>query len=253
VSDEALQALAAQRDAAATEAAKLATGLSAHRTAAASGLAGLITGELRALAMPDARLLIDVRRRPPLAGGMALSVDGQEASAGQDGADEVEFLLQSHPDAPALPLTRGASGGELSRVMLAVEVCLRESNPAATMVFDEIDAGVGGRAAIEVGRRLARLGRDRQVLVVTHLAQVAAYADRHVVVDKVGASGVTRSDVRVIDGPRRIAELARMLAGTDSVTAHKHAAELLSLAADQRDGDQVTNGPGRSKRSKTSA
>jgi len=133
-----------------------------------------------------------------------------------------------------LPLARGASGGELSRVMLALEVCLAGSDPVPTMVFDEVDAGVGGRAAVEVGRRLAQLARERQVLVVTHLAQVAAFADRHVVVDKPvqpGAEGVTASDVRLVEGDGRLAELARMLAGSDTPTAREHAAELLVDAA----------------------
>jgi DNA repair protein RecN (Recombination protein N) len=145
----------------------------------------------------------------------------------------VQLLLQPHPGAPALPVGRGASGGELSRVMLALEVCLAGTDPVPTLVFDEVDAGVGGRAAVEVGRRLARLARDRQVLVVTHLAQVAAFADRHVVVDKPadgGSSGVTASDVRVVSGDARVAELARMLAGSDTATAREHAAELLADA-----------------------
>jgi DNA repair protein RecN (Recombination protein N) len=125
--------------------------------------------------------------------------------------------------------------------MLALEVSLAGSDPVPTMVFDEVDAGVGGRAAVEVGRRLARLARDRQVLVVTHLAQVAAFADRHVVVDKpagdgsggTAGGGVTASDVRLVEGERRVAELARMLAGSDSATAREHAAELLADAAEQ--------------------
>ncbi len=130
--------------------------------------------------------------------------------------------------------------------MLAVEVCLADTDPVPTMVFDEVDAGVGGRAAVEVGRRLARLARDHQVLVVTHLPQVAAYADQHVVVDKPqdnAAGGVTRSDVRVVEGDQRVAELARMLAGRDSGTAREHAAELLSAAS-----DEFATAPGGSRR-----
>jgi DNA repair protein RecN (Recombination protein N) len=119
--------------------------------------------------------------------------------------------------------------------MLALEVCLAGSDPVPTMVFDEVDAGVGGRAAVEVGRRLARLARDHQVIVVTHLAQVAAFADRHVVVDKSGThDGVTTSDVRLAEGSGRIDELARMLAGSDSATARKHARELLKTASGDR-------------------
>jgi DNA repair protein RecN (Recombination protein N) len=234
VSDEALAALAAERDAAAAQAAALAGGISARRTEAAARLGKAITQELAGLAMPNAVVTVDVRRRPPTAGSPSLAIDGVEAGATADGVDEVELLLRPHADAPALPVQRGASGGELSRVMLAIEVCLAGTDPVPTMVFDEVDAGVGGRAAVEVGRRLARLARDHQVLVVTHLPQVAAFADRHVVVDKPPAAstgGVTRSDVRLVDGEQRVVELARMLAGSDSDTAREHAAELLASAA----------------------
>ncbi len=146
-------------------------------------------------------------------------------------------MLQPHPDAPRLALHKGASGGELSRVMLALEVSLAGSAPVPTLIFDEVDAGVGGRAATEVGRRLARLARRHQVIVVTHLAQVAAYADTHVVIDKPsGQRGVTKSDVRVVSGEERLVELARMLAGTDSATAREHADELLAAARDEETG-----------------
>src|SRR5262249_7953626 len=161
-----------------------------------------------------AEVTVEVHHRA--ANGPTLTIDGVAVGATADGIDEVELLLRAHPDAPALPVQRGASGGELSRVMLAIEVCLAGTDPVPTMVFDEVDAGVGGRAAVEVGRRLARLARDHQVLVVTHLAQVAAYAHRHIVVDKpptTNTGGVTRSDVRAVDGEARVAELARMLAG----------------------------------------
>ncbi|HEU5268004.1 MAG TPA: hypothetical protein VFU35_14945, partial [Jatrophihabitans sp.] len=133
-----------------------------------------------------------------------------------------------------------ASGGELSRVTLAVKTVLAGADRVPTLVFDEIDAGVGGRAATEVGRRLARLGADRQVLVVTHLAQVAAYADRHIVVDNprggagsdgADGAGVSASDVRVVEGDDRVAELARMLGGADTAAARRHAAELLAETA----------------------
>jgi DNA repair protein RecN (Recombination protein N) len=153
------------------------------------------------------------------------------AGAGPDGVDEVTFELRTEPAAPAIALHRGASGGELSRVMLALEVVLADTDPVPTMVFDEVDAGVGGRAAIEVGRRLARLARSRQVIVVTHLAQVAAYAGRHLVVDRAAASGgITASEVRAVADTDREAELARMLGGLDSVTARRHAAEMLAQA-----------------------
>ena len=232
VSDEAIERLTRERDELAARAAELAAGLTALRSTAAAKLAVAVTGELSALAMASARVLIQVRPRPVQAGAITLTVDGRPMGAGMTGVDEVEMLLQAHPDAPPVSLGRGASGGELSRVMLAIEVCLADTDPVPTMVFDEVDAGVGGRAATELGRRLARLAQDHQVIVVTHLAQVAAFADRHLVVDKPVAKdgGGTRSDVRIVDGADRIAELARMLAGTDSPTARQHASELLETS-----------------------
>lgn len=235
VSDAALAALTAARDDAARDAAALAGELTATRAKAAGELADAVTRELAGLAMGQARLRVDVLPRAPVAGSPVLTVGGVALAASADGTDDVIFLLQPRPDAPALPVQRGASGGELSRVMLAVEVCLAGTDPVPTMVFDEVDAGVGGRAAVEVGRRLARLGRDRQVIVVTHLPQVAAFADRHVVVDRPTA-GVTASDVRVVTGEDRIEEIARMLAGSDSHTAREHAAELLASARSDLDG-----------------
>jgi DNA repair protein RecN (Recombination protein N) len=237
VSDEALAALTAERDAAAEQTARLAAELTAARAAAAAKLADAVTAELAGLAMADAALRIEVR--PRSAGGTAdrLQIAGAEVRAGPDGADDVDFLLQPHPQSPALPIGRGASGGELSRVMLALEVCLAGSDPVPIMVFDEVDAGVGGRAAVEVGRRLAQLSRDHQVIVVTHLAQVAAYADSQIVVDKpIGTSDgrVTASDVRVVTADERITELARMLAGSDSTAARKHATELMATADETR-------------------
>jgi DNA repair protein RecN (Recombination protein N) len=240
VSDEALAALRARRDAAASAVAELATKISARRRAAATSLADAVSTELAGLAMPDARLDVDVHLRPATAGTPVLIMGGESVGITADGADEVDLLLQPHPGAPALPIGRGASGGELSRVMLALEVCLAGTDPVPTMVFDEVDAGVGGRAAVEVGRRLARLARERQVLVVTHLPQVAAFADRHIVVDKprsdTESGGVTASDVRLVTDEDRVAELARMLAGSDTATAREHAAELLADAASEARG-----------------
>jgi DNA repair protein RecN (Recombination protein N) len=244
VSDEALAALAVERDALAAETAKLGSALSAARRDAADRLASSISAELAGLAMPEARVTVTVASRTPGAGAYPLIVDGAPAVAGPDGLDEVEILLQPRPDAPALPVQRGASGGELSRVMLAIEVCLGEAaKDVPTLVFDEVDAGVGGRAAIEVGRRLARLARDYQVIVVTHLPQVAAYADQQVVIDKPEDStnrGV--SAVRVVDGADRVAELARMLAGSGTETARQHASEMLTSAAADLADDGTRNG-----------
>ena len=203
-------------------------------------MAGAVTEELHGLAMADARLHVIVRNRVAVSGGPALGVGRDRCGAGPDGVDEVEFQLQPHLDAEPIALNKGASGGELSRVMLALEVVLAGTDPVPVMVFDEVDAGVGGRAAVEVGRRLARLGRRHQVIVVTHLAQVAAFADRHLAVrTATGDPGVaatvdpgrTVSEVVVVEGDDRVAELARMLAGRDTVTAREHAAELLRDAA----------------------
>ena len=184
-SDEALAALAARRDALAAELAEHAAAVTAARTAAAARLAADTTAELAGLAMPDAQLLVAVTPRsagPDAAD--ALRVGRAPVVAGADGVDEVELRLVAHAGAGPQPLHKGASGGELSRVMLALEVALAGADPVPTMVFDEVDAGVGGRAAVEIGRRLARLAARHQVIVVTHLPQVAAYADRHLVVDK---------------------------------------------------------------------
>jgi len=222
VSDQALAALLAARDQAEAETAGCARALTTTRSAAARNLADAVTAELAGLAMPTAELTVEVRARPVVTGAPRLHLDGHDLGAAADGTDEIEFVLRPHAEAPALPIGRGASGGELSRVMLAIEVCLAGTDPVPTMVFDEVDAGVGGRAAIEVGRRLARLARDHQVIVVTHLPQVAAYADRQIVVDKplsVAQPHVTASDVRIVTGQDRITELARMLAGSDSSTA----------------------------------
>ncbi len=190
--------------------------LTAARQAAAQRFSALVSAELAALAMPAATVgaRISPLPAPTPAGG-----------------DEVEFTLAAHAGAAERPLARAASGGELSRVMLAVEVVLAGSDPVPTMVFDEVDAGVGGAAAVEVGRRLCRLARDHQVLVVTHLAQVAAFADRQLQVERDG----DRTSVAALEGEARVRELSRMLAGlADSALARGHAEELLDLAARER-------------------
>jgi DNA repair protein RecN (Recombination protein N) len=154
---------------------------------------------------------------------------------GPTGVDDVEFRLGAHAGAEPRPLGRGASGGELSRVMLALEVVLADAagdGGAATMIFDEVDSGVGGSAAVEIGRRLAKLAEHRQVICVTHLPQVAAFADRHLMVQKSDDGSVTTSGVRRLDHRDRIRELSRMLAGrSESSLAQGHAEELLGEAA----------------------
>lgn len=231
-SEEALEELAARRDVLAGELAEHAARLSSARRAAAEELAKRITGELSGLAMGQAAIEVTVRsREADAADATALTVEGRTLAAGPDGVDDVELLLRAHAKAPALPVHKAASGGELSRVMLAIEVVLAHADTVQTLVFDEVDAGVGGRAAVEIGRRLARLARTHQVLVVTHLPQVAAFADRHLVVDKGTADGVTRSGVRTLDDDERVTELARMLAGLDDTeTGRAHAEELLRAA-----------------------
>jgi DNA repair protein RecN (Recombination protein N) len=231
-SEEAIAAMVARCDELASELARHARALTAARTAAARKLGDAVTAELAGLAMGQAQLAVAVNPIPAT-DEVALTVDGARRRAGPDGTDEVELRLAPHPDAGFLPVHKGASGGELSRVMLALEVVLADADPVPTMVFDEVDAGVGGRAAVEIGRRLARLARSHQVVVVTHLPQVAAYADRHLVVDKATyATGLTRSGVRELDGASRVSELARMLAGLDDTdTGRAHAEELLATAA----------------------
>ncbi len=246
-SDDALAALAARRDALAAELAAHAAAVTSARTAAAERLADGTTAELAGLAMPDARLLVAVTPRTAGPGAPdALHVGDTSLAAGADGVDEVELRLVAHPGATPQPVHKGASGGELSRVMLALEVALAGADPVPTMVFDEVDAGVGGRAAVEIGRRLARLAVRHQVVVVTHLPQVAAYADRHLLVDKARAGdGPARSRVRTLDEGERVGELARMLAGLDETdTGRAHAEELLAAARAHRDADRVADGAG---------
>src|SRR5690349_19757024 len=206
--------------------------------------------------MADARLLVAVTQRAAGAGAAdAVRVGRRELVAGADGVDEVELRLVAHAGATPQPLHRGASGGELSRVMLALEVALAGADPVPTMVFDEVDAGVGGRAAVEIGRRLARLAARHQVVVVTHLPQVAAYADRHLLVDKARRAGTpARSRVRTLDEGERVAELARMLAGLDDTdTGRAHAEELLAAARAHREADRLADAGPPARRSRRGA
>jgi DNA repair protein RecN (Recombination protein N) len=235
--DERIETLGAEREGLRARLSVRAAAVSRAREAAAADLQAAVTAELQELSMPEARLVVDVRQREEDGGlEVDLGAGPRPLAAGPDGVDEVEFLLLPHPGAPARPLARGASGGELSRVMLGLEVVLGAADPVPTFVFDEVDAGVGGRAALGVGRRLARLARGgSQVLVVTHLAQVAAFADRHLHVIKGGDGQVTESDVHLLDAEGRVRELARMLGGVeDSRSAREHAEELLTLADSER-------------------
>jgi DNA repair protein RecN (Recombination protein N) len=191
-----------------------------------------VSTELTALAMPHAHVEIRVGRTPDPDG---LEVDGETWRFTSSGIDQVEILLAANTGSEPRALHKGASGGELSRVMLAIEVVLAGTNPVPTFVFDEVDAGVGGKAAVEIGRRLGALARSAQVLVVTHLPQVAAFADRHVVVAKSSDGTVTTSGLEVLDDAGRVRELSRMLAGLEeSETAMAHAQELLDVAQQAR-------------------
>ncbi|SDT00342.1 DNA repair protein RecN [Microterricola viridarii] len=195
---------------------RLAAELSALRALAAERFAREVTAELGPLAMPNAELSIIVSPRDEL---------------GASGGDAVSILLKPHAGADPRPLGRGASGGELSRVMLAIEVVVAGTDPVPTFVFDEVDAGIGGAAAIEIGRRLARLAESAQVIVVTHLAQVAAFAENHLTVVKDRDGSVTASSVQQLRGIEREAEMARLLSGLpDSESGLAHARELIQLA-----------------------
>jgi DNA repair protein RecN (Recombination protein N) len=199
---------------------QLADGLSELRREAAQRLSAAVSDELTALAMADARVVVEVTVR-------------DEYTAG--GRDQVSILLQPHSGAEPRPLGKGASGGELSRVMLAIEVVIAGTDPVPTFIFDEIDAGVGGASAIEIGRRLARLAETSQVIVVTHLAQVAAFANNHLTVVKGSDGSVTESSVRQLTGDERIAEMARLLSGLpDSESGLAHARELVEMATAAR-------------------
>jgi DNA repair protein RecN (Recombination protein N) len=186
-----------------------------RRRAAAGPLSAAVAGHFVDLALPHARFSVEV--------------------APEGFGNDIEFVFQANPGEAALPLGRVASGGELARVMLALGLVLSAGPP--TFVFDEVDAGIGGEVGLAVGRALAKLGEARQVLVVTHLAQVAAFADHHVVVEKTTSDGRTRSSVRHVAGTDRVVELSRMLSGQpDSPTAREHASELLALAGSSSSG-----------------
>lgn len=191
--------------------------LTAARATLAAELASGVNEELHALSMPDATLHIDLEATKPTS----------------HGCESVVFRLQPHPHAPARPLGQGASGGELSRVMLALELMLGRTEASSTFIFDEIDAGIGGQTATEVGARLKRLAASRQVIVVTHLAQVAAFGDQHLVIEK--SDGTTQ--VREVRGQAREAELTRMMGGDPhSAAARRHASQVLASAVSQSQG-----------------
>ncbi|WP_448221219.1 DNA repair protein RecN [Gordonia iterans] len=213
--------------------AELAAKLHRLRAGAAGTLSKKVSAELAGLAMGGSELAVTVELIGADDDRLEITVDGHRTVAGPDGADRVEFGLVAHQGARPLPIAKSASGGELSRVMLALEVVLAEPDAGGVMVFDEVDAGVGGAAAVQIGARLARLARRHQVIVVTHLPQVAAFADNHLVIGKVGggAKGRQTSTLTALDRDERVSELSRMLAGLgDSETGRAHAEELLQTA-----------------------
>ncbi len=197
--------------------------LSKLRATTAARLATEVTGEIKALAMPHTELFIEVST-PDYAAAL------KESDFTSLGCDEISILIRGQSDGPKIALGKGASGGEMSRIMLALEVVIAKSHPVGTYIFDEVDAGVGGKAAIEVGKRLHALAQNAQVIVVTHLPQVAAWADTHFMVKKSSDGSVVASGVARLEHELRIEEIARMLAGLEeSVSAREHAAELLAL------------------------
>ena len=215
-SEERIDSLKQQVEVEKKAAEDLANQLTARRIESAKSLATEVNLELAGLAMAGAELVVEV---------------SQTEDLGPFGRDQVSILLRSYAAAEPRPIAKSASGGELSRIMLAIEVVLAKGSTTPTFIFDEVDAGVGGAAAIEVGRRLARLSKQAQVIVITHLAQVAAFADNHQRVLKTQNGDITESDVASLSGADREAELARMLSGlSDSTSARQHAAELMSMA-----------------------
>lgn len=239
-SDDRIAELDERRTQLRSELALVADELSGARDKAGAKLAKAVEKELAGLAMPHARVQVAVTRVPAdepsgEPASSVLRIGSQWYRVTSSGTDEVEILLAANPGSDPRPLHKGASGGELSRVMLALEVALSGTGRSITFVFDEVDAGVGGKAAIEIGRRLAALARNSQVIVVTHLPQVAAYADRHVVVHKDNDGTVTTSGLVTLSDTQRERELSRMLAGLeDSDSARAHARELLDTAAPER-------------------
>jgi DNA repair protein RecN (Recombination protein N) len=211
-----IEALRAEVEADRAAIVELGARLTEVRRRYATELSERVSAELSALAMGEAQLTVEVEDRSDYT---------------QTGKDQISFLLRPHSGSEPRPLGRGASGGELSRLMLAIEVVIAATDPVPTFIFDEVDAGVGGASATEIGRRLAMLAESAQVVVVTHLAQVAAFANNHLSVVKDSDGTVTESSVRQLEGEDRVAEMARLLSGLpDSESGLVHARELLDLA-----------------------
>jgi DNA repair protein RecN (Recombination protein N) len=196
--------------------------LSARRKAAAAAFADAVTETMAGLGMPGGQFEIAVE---------AVAEGAERAT----GIDDIEFLISANPGQPPMPLSRVASGGELSRMSLSIQVIASDASTIPTMVFDEVDSGVGGGVAEMVGRRLAEVARDRQVLCVTHLPQVASLADHHLRISKVTDGKATRTGVHVLEQEERVDELARMLGGVEiTAKTREHAAEMLAGAPKKR-------------------
>ena len=218
--DERVKELEKEAEKLFTQLKTLALEISKDRKASGEKLAKLVTAEINNLAMPNAKFVIEQK----------VADSSAPKNYTSTGLDEIVILFAGHVGAAPLSLSKVASGGELSRVMLALEVVIAEAEPIGTYIFDEVDAGVGGKAAVEVGRRLAKLAKSAQVIVITHLPQVAVWADNHLVVKKSESGLVTQSDVIEMSEDARKVEIARMLSGQeDSKTAQEHATELLAI------------------------
>ena len=221
--DERVKELEGELNAIKQDLVKAAKKLSESRRAAADELSLQVSAELKQLSMPHTELIIDIDS-PDLNGSL------KESDFAVHGCDEVSISIKAHSTAAKVSIGKGASGGEMSRIMLALEVVIAKTHPVGTYIFDEVDAGVGGKAAIEVGRRLHLLAQSAQVIVVTHLPQVAAWADTHFRVEKRSDGSIVESGVEKLSEAQRVEEIARMLAGLEeSTSALEHAAELLSM------------------------
>ena len=203
-----------------------------NRVKAATDISKSIEKELKSLSIPNARFQVGIETSEDPQ-GLSIKLDGKNQSLHFDnyGVDQITFEFSANPGQPLRPISKVASGGEMSRIMLAIELVFSQSVAAKTMIFDEVDAGIGGAAAIEVGKRLQALAKHHQIVVVTHLPQVAAFADKHLKVEKSASGNVTTSSVTELDQKARVTEIARMMAGIeDSTSALEHARELLEMS-----------------------
>lgn len=203
-----------------------------NRMKAATDISKSIEKELKSLSIPNARFQVGIETSEDPQ-GLSVKIDGKNQTLHFDnyGIDQISFEFSANPGQPLRPISKVASGGEMSRIMLAIELVFSQSVAAKTMIFDEVDAGIGGAAAIEVGKRLQALAKHHQIVVVTHLPQVAAFADKHLKVEKSASGNVTTSSVTELDQKARVTEIARMMAGIeDSTSALEHARELLEMS-----------------------